>query len=85
MTHIPPVFFSSSRDGSWCELSASGEGTRQVWEGGPRRLWATIEAATDFWRRLGEPGWSRFGLTVYCEDKQVVWLDEPTSENWWSL
>ncbi|MGH3888390.1 MAG: protein-L-isoaspartate(D-aspartate) O-methyltransferase, partial [Pseudonocardiaceae bacterium] len=80
-----PVFFSS-QDGSWCELSiASAEGTREVWEGGPRRLWANIEAATQFWHQLGEPGWSRFGLTVRSDDKQVVWLDEPTSENRWPL
>ncbi len=80
-----PVFFSS-QDGSWGELSiASEDGTREVWEGGPRRLWANIEAATEFWRQLDEPGWSRFGLTVMSDDKQVVWLDEPTSENCWSL
>ncbi|MGH3999843.1 MAG: methyltransferase domain-containing protein [Pseudonocardiaceae bacterium] len=80
-----PVFFSS-QDGSWCELSIANEnGTRDVWEGGPRRLWATIETATEFWRQLGGPGWSRFGLTVWSSDRQVVWLDEPTSENHWSL
>jgi hypothetical protein len=80
-----PVFFSS-QDGSWCELStASEDGTREVWEGGPRRLWASIGAATEFWRQLGEPGWSRFGLTIRSDDKQVVWLDQSTSENCWSL
>jgi methyltransferase of ATP-grasp peptide maturase system len=80
-----PVFFSS-QDGSWCELStASEDGTREVWEGGPRRLWANIEAVMEFWRQLGEPGLSRFGITVRSDDKQVVWLDQPTSENCWSL
>ncbi|MGH3882026.1 MAG: methyltransferase domain-containing protein [Pseudonocardiaceae bacterium] len=80
-----PVFFSS-QDGSWCELSiASGDGTREVWEGGPRRLWANIEAVIQLWHQLGEPGWSRFGLTALSDDKQVVWLDEPTSENRWTL
>ncbi len=39
-----PVFFSS-QDGSWCELSTADEGgARDVWEGGPRRLWVSIEA-----------------------------------------
>jgi hypothetical protein len=82
---LGPVFFSS-QDSTWCELSiASEDGIREVWEGGPRRLWANIEAATEFWRQLGEPGWSRFGLTVLSDDKQAVWLDEPNSDNRWSL
>ncbi|MGH3822443.1 MAG: hypothetical protein ACRDRA_06335 [Pseudonocardiaceae bacterium] len=82
----PGAVFFSSQDGSWCELSTAAENEdREVWEGGPRRLWATIEAATEFWHQLGEPGWSRFGLTVMSSDTQTVWLDEPTSENRWPL
>jgi hypothetical protein len=36
----------------------------EVREGGPRRLWGSIEAGMEFWRQQGEPGWDRFGLTV---------------------
>ncbi|MGH3907232.1 MAG: hypothetical protein ACRDTE_24105 [Pseudonocardiaceae bacterium] len=79
-----PLIFSS-RDGSWCELRTTYDGNREVWEGGPRHLWTSIEATTELWHQLGEPGWNRFGLTVYSDDTQVVWLDDPTSENLWSL
>ncbi len=79
-----PVFFSTE-DGSWCELSAADEhGTREVWEGGPRRLWASIEAATEFWRQQGEPGWDRFGLTV-THGRHTIWLDAPDSGHSWPI
>ncbi|MFN2496734.1 MAG: methyltransferase domain-containing protein [Pseudonocardiaceae bacterium] len=79
-----PVFFSTE-DGSWCELSTAGEdGTRQVWEGGPRRLWASLEAGIQFWRWQGKPGWDRFGLTV-TPRRQAVWLDTPVSDHQWRI
>jgi hypothetical protein len=79
-----PVFFSTD-DGSWCELSRPAEdGSRQVWEGGPRRLWTGIEVATQFWHRLGEPGWERFGLTV-TPHRHTIWLDTPDSAHSWTL
>ena len=83
-----PVFFSS-QDGSWCELSVVGEGgggggARQVWECGPRDLWASIEAAMSFWRRHGEPGWHRFGLTV-TPYRQTIWLDTPDGNHQWPI
>ncbi|MGH3793555.1 MAG: methyltransferase domain-containing protein [Pseudonocardiaceae bacterium] len=80
-----PVFFTSP-DGSWCEMSTpTQDGTRQVWEGGPRHLWVSIEATLELWRQLGEPGWNRFGLTVGSDDSHLVWLDDPTSQHRWSL
>ncbi|GAB3494348.1 hypothetical protein [Amycolatopsis cihanbeyliensis] len=78
-----PVFFTS-RDGSWCELSTSGDGIRHVWEGGPRRLRASIEDDAALWHEQGEPGWSRFGLTVRRE-RQWVWLDDPDGPLAWPL
>ncbi|HEY2766197.1 MAG TPA: methyltransferase domain-containing protein [Pseudonocardiaceae bacterium] len=79
-----PVYFATE-DGSWCELSPAGDGdVRQVWEGGPRRLWSRIESTLELWRQLGEPGWDRFGLTV-TPDRQVVWLDEPTGQHRWHV
>ena len=78
------VFFSAE-DGSWCELSTAGdEGTREVWEGGPRRLWASIAAGMEFWRQQGEPGWDRFGLTVQ-PGRQTIWLDTPDSCHQWPI
>lgn len=71
--------------GSWCELSSSSDGgIREVWEGGPRRLWASIEAGIEFWRQQGEPGWERFGLTV-APGRQTVWLDTPGSHHQWPI
>lgn len=79
-----PVFFSTE-DGSWCELStADQDGTREVWEGGPRQLWASIEAAIDFWHQQDEPGWERFGLTV-TPHHQVIWLGAPDSGHNWRI
>lgn len=79
-----PVFFCAG-DSSWCELSPPGEGNvRQVWEGGPRRLWSSIEARLTLWRTIGEPAWDRFGLTVRS-DAQWVWLDDPASTHRWRL
>ena len=81
----PGAVFFSSPDGSWCELSTAEEdGIRQVWEGGPRRLWTSIEAAREFWRRLGEPGWNRFGLTV-TPHRHTIWLDTPDGNHQWPV
>ncbi len=77
-----PVFFAS-QDSSWCELStADADGTREVWEGGPRHLWASIEETMEFWRQQGQPGWNRFGLTV-TPHRQTIWLDTPDSNHQW--
>lgn len=84
-TSRPGAVFFSVDDGSWCELSSSSDGgIREVWEGGPRRLWASIEAGIEFWRQQGEPGWERFGLTV-APGRQTVWLDTPGSHHQWPI
>ncbi|MBA2322787.1 MAG: methyltransferase domain-containing protein [Pseudonocardiales bacterium] len=84
-TGDPGLVYFASSDGSWCELTAERDGTRTVWEGGPRRLWASIEAATEFWDRHGKPHWDRFGLTARSADSQTVWLDDPDDKNRWSI
>jgi len=85
VTRGPGTVFFSAEDGSWCELSTAGDdGIRDVWEGGPRRLWASIEAAMEFWRHQGEPGWDRFGLTVQ-PDHHTIWLDTPDSHHQWPI
>ena len=65
-----------SADGSWACQQGGSEGPATVWEGGPRRLWAELEAAHDQWRRLGEPQRERFGLTVAL-DREELWIDHP--------
>jgi hypothetical protein len=51
-------------------------GPRQVWQGGPGRLWTEIERTHQIWTECGEPGLSDLGLTV-TPDRQWVWLDGP--------
>ncbi|MGH3916782.1 MAG: protein-L-isoaspartate(D-aspartate) O-methyltransferase, partial [Pseudonocardiaceae bacterium] len=85
VTRGPGAVFFSTEDGSWCELSTvDEEGTRQVWEGGPRRLWTSIEAGLEFWRQQGEPGWNRFGLTL-TPHRHTIWLDTPDSHHQWQI
>lgn len=54
-----------------------GEGRHEVRQRGPRRLWDELEVAYRWWRDAGEPGHTRFGLTV-TPGAQWVWLDEPS-------
>ena len=85
-TRHPGDAFLATPDGSWCEISAhpDGSGGREVWQGGPRKLWAELEAAHRRWSRLGQPGWERFGLTVTTQD-HTVWLDAPDGAYSWLL
>ncbi|MBN6039978.1 methyltransferase domain-containing protein [Amycolatopsis sp. 195334CR] len=77
------VYFTSP-DGSWCELSNATTATREVREGGPRRLWAQLDDITTHWHSLGSPGWDRLGLTI-TDGNQFVWLDHPHSDVTWAL
>lgn len=71
---------------SWCEISKSTttEGRREVWQGGPRRLWNELKRAHDNWERLGQPSSEWFGMTV-TEKQQTVWLDSPDADHYWVL
>lgn len=69
--------FLYSADGSWCELTTTPCSTRVV-QGGPRRLWDSIELAAHEWRRLGRSGRGRFGLTVTVNGRHTYWIDDPS-------
>jgi hypothetical protein len=57
-----------------------------VAQGGPQRLWDTVESCYALWRRLGEPNIEQFGVTAYHDDAlQYVWLDHPDSPYRWPL
>lgn len=62
---------------SWAvaALRDDGEGN-PVYQAGDRSLWDEVEAAYAWWVEQGEPGVTRFGLTV-DQGGQRVWLDEP--------
>ncbi|MFB7127225.1 methyltransferase domain-containing protein [Kitasatospora sp. NPDC056273] len=53
-----------------------GRTAYEVVQSGPRGLWDEVEAAWRWWRRRGQPGFERFGLTATPEG-QTVWLDRP--------
>ncbi|MGQ0778233.1 MAG: methyltransferase domain-containing protein [Pseudonocardiales bacterium] len=67
-----------SPDGSWCEVARepATDGRYTVRQAGIQRLWGVVEAAHHQWRELGEPDWSRFGVTATRTD-QHMWLDDP--------
>ncbi|MGQ0778927.1 MAG: methyltransferase domain-containing protein [Pseudonocardiales bacterium] len=74
-----------SPDGSWCEVTREpdADSPYTVRQAGIQRLWDTVEAAHRQWRELGEPDWSRFGVTATLTD-QHMWLDDPdhTPHRW---
>jgi protein-L-isoaspartate O-methyltransferase len=75
-------------DGSWfsVDLTPDHHGRYAVTQGGPHRLWDTLEVAHTTWRRLGTPGVERFGITAHDECyTQHVWFDHPDSGYRWPL
>jgi protein-L-isoaspartate(D-aspartate) O-methyltransferase len=75
-------------DGSWfiAGLHPSNEGLYPVAQGGPQRLWDTVESCHAIWRRLNEPHVERFGVTAAADAAlQYVWLDHPDSPYRWPL
>ncbi|MGH3683653.1 MAG: hypothetical protein ACRDRE_25315 [Pseudonocardiaceae bacterium] len=70
-------------DGSWftAGLHPDDDGLFPVGQGGPQRLWDTVESCYATWRWFGEPNVERFGVTAL----QYVWLDHPDSHHRWPL
>lgn len=56
----------------------------RVIQGGPRRLWDTVETAHKMWSRLENPAPHRFGV-VANQTVQFVWLDSDTNWLRWPL
>lgn len=60
------------------QLAPGQDGTWEVVQRGPRRLWDTIEHAVAVFEALGRPARSRFGVTALDDpNRQYVWLDDP--------
>ena len=75
-------------DGSWFSagLQPGLDGLFPVAQGGPGRLWDTVESCCALWKRLGEPEVGRFGVTGLPDaDLQFVWLDDADSGHRWPL
>ena len=75
-------------DGSWFTvgLNAAASEHYPVLQGGPHRLWDTVEHACATWRRLGQPDPTRLGVTAHDHVAlQHVWIDHPDSPTRWPL
>ncbi|QLE76075.1 methyltransferase domain-containing protein [Streptomyces rectiverticillatus] len=72
------VWLYGLSDTSWA-VAVFREGCEEakVHQAGPRRLWDEVEAAHEWWRAEGRPGFGRFGLTVVEGGRTAIWLDEP--------
>ncbi|MGW0712541.1 ATP-grasp peptide maturase system methyltransferase [Streptomyces sp. NPDC002643] len=66
---------------SFATLVPDGEGGFVVRQGGPLRLWDTLEEAISTWREAGAPPQTEFGLTV-TPSRQRVWLGSPEGPGW---
>jgi protein-L-isoaspartate O-methyltransferase len=75
-------------DGSWFTtgIHPGHDGLYPVAQGGPQRLWDTVESSYFTWQRLGEPGVEHFGVTAPDDAAlQYVWFDHPESRHRWPL
>lgn len=73
---LPRVRSVYAGDGSWVKLDDDGG---SVTQGGPRQIWDRIEGIARFWRQLGSPDTSRYGVTVSTDGRHVLWLDAPSN------
>jgi protein-L-isoaspartate O-methyltransferase len=71
------VYLLAPESGSWASWRIE-PGLREypVRQHGPRRLFEELEDAYSWWKSLGSPAHTRFGLSV-TPDGQYVWLDDP--------
>ncbi|GAA3073239.1 hypothetical protein [Streptosporangium carneum] len=68
---------SSRRCGRCPATTAQGRRGIEVRRYGDRPVWDEVVDAYFQWVNWGQPGRSRFGMTV-TPDGQQVWLDEPS-------
>ncbi|MGH3622318.1 MAG: methyltransferase domain-containing protein [Sciscionella sp.] len=77
-----------ARDGAWVKTRTTPlpDGRHHVEQGGPRRVWDTVDSAYALWRLTHNPTIDRFGTTATTDrTRQRVWLDEPHSHHKWPL
>ncbi|MGW2701554.1 methyltransferase domain-containing protein [Streptomyces sp. NPDC001340] len=78
-----PVWFYGLEDRSWACVMFHDDREADVWQDGPRKLWAEVFEALRWWQTAGEPGHERLGLTVAADGTQYAWLDSP--EDAWPI
>lgn len=72
-------------DGSWFTVDTTPrpDGLRAVAQGGPQRLWDTVETATTTWERWGSPGVVSFRVTAPDHPAlQYVTVDCDPAHRW---
>ena len=67
---------------SWAMLAATGHGTVEATQGGPRRLTDELEAAWEQWTGLGSPGLYDYGITVALGQQYAWAIDPQTGPRW---
>jgi protein-L-isoaspartate O-methyltransferase len=75
-------------DGSWfsADVQPDSVGHHKLRQGGPQRLWDSVEAAYATWQRLGKPDIDQFGVTAHDDPSlQCVWFKDPDSWYRWPL
>ncbi len=78
----------TSVDDSWATatLNANQHGLRQIQQGGPRRIWDSVEAAFTTWHKAGRPTLDDFGVTATTDkNDQRVWLHTADTPHSWPL
>lgn len=85
-SHKPTAGTVTAPDGSFAQVSLEpiGDGEWEITEGGPTPIWSAVEAAHRKWQDMGQPDWSRFGLTV-TPTSHWVWLDDPEAAHRWLI
>jgi hypothetical protein len=56
-----------------------------VVEGGPKRIWTTVESINGRWQAAGAPERPEIGLTITADGHQYIWLCSPDSDYRWEL
>lgn len=81
-----PALLLYAEDGSHAQavIEPETDGQYRVIQGGPRRLWDTVETAHTMWARLAKPAPHRFGV-VANQTIQFVWLDSDMDWLRWPL
>lgn len=78
----------NAADESWASVSLNtdDDGFHTVQQGGPRRVWDSIETAFTTWNSAGQPSRSAFGVSASTtKNDQRVWLRAPDAPPSWPL